>query len=73
MNSYKNTLANFIDWYCPADGDIYNALIGYVSKYPEHPRNYEKATAKRLYNYALRHGIDLYDYAEQLYLNKLTA
>lgn len=63
---YKTRLTNFLDWYCPADGDIFSALVGYIAKYPGHPRNYEKATAKRIYNYAKQMGVDLYDYAEQL-------
>ena len=65
--NYKEIIRNFANWYYCADGDVMNALAGYIAKCPEDIKPWEKARAVAIANYANKIGFDLTEFARQMW------
>ena len=63
----KETIKEFADWYCPADGAVDRALAQWLSDTPDKVKPIDMARAARILNYSAKIGFDLGDYASNLY------
>lgn len=63
--TYNEIISKFREQYCPADysGD-FETMLCYITESPRGrhgAKPIEKATARRILNYAQRHGFEIYD------------